>query len=193
MKFVGIRSLLGGFDEDILGVISRAFQIIHWERTHLFCGRCGAANMPKEDERAKVCPACGLVIYPELSPAIIVAISKGRELLLAHARRWLSTPFYSVLAGFVEPGETFEQAVMREVMEEVGIEIRDIRYFGSQPWPFPNSIMVGFTAEYESGELRVDENELTDAGWFTSDKLPNLPRKGSIAGRLIQDFVDRVA
>jgi NAD+ diphosphatase len=190
MSFMDLRTLLGFVPDDLAGVASRAYQVLHWERTHRFCGRCGSPTQSKTDERAKVCSQCNLIIYPEISPAIIVAVKRGKEILLAHARRFPTT-FYSVLAGFVEPGETFEQAVQREIMEEVGIRVKDIRYFGSQAWPFPNTIMVGFTAEYDSGEIRIEEKELTDAGWFSADNLPSIPRKGSIASRLIEAFVNK--
>jgi NAD+ diphosphatase len=190
MFFTEMRPLLGRLDDELAGVASRAFQVIHWERTHQFCGRCGGRTESKPDERAKVCPQCDLIIYPEISPAIIVAVIRGKEILLAHGNRF-PMPFYSALAGFVEPGETFEQTVKREVMEEVGIKVKNISYFGSQPWPFPNSLMVGFIAEYDRGELKIDETEIGDAGWYSADNLPQLPRKGSIARRLIDSFIER--
>ena len=140
-------------------------------------------------ERAQVCPQCGLTAFPRLSPAIIVCIRRGEQILLARNHRFPPGRF-SVLAGFVEPGETLEEAVAREVREEVGIRVRDIRYFGSQPWPFPNSLMLGFTAEYAEGELVVDESELAEAHWFTRDNLPDLPPPISIARRLIEDFLE---
>ena len=187
MSFQELRPLLGLLDEEFFSAAGRAFQIIHWERTHQFCGRCGGRTRLKAGERARECPNCGLVIYPEISPAIIVAVVRGAEILLARSHRFRNA-FYSVLAGFVEPGETFEEAVRREVREEVGIELKNIRYFGSQPWPFPNSLMVGFMADYESGEIRIDESEIVDAGWFASNNLPVLPRVGTIARRLIDFF-----
>ena len=131
---------------------------------------------------------CGLLQFPRLSPAIIVLVRRGERLLLARSRQ---TPpgMYSVLAGFVEPGETLEQAVEREVKEEVGISVSNIRYFGSQPWPFPHSLMIGFTAEHAEGELDIDRNEMEDAGWYSVDRLPMLPPPISIARRLIDDFL----
>ncbi len=191
MSFQGLRPLLGLLDEDFFSAAGRAFQIIHWERTHQFCGRCGGRTKLKDGERARECPQCGLVIYPEISPAIIVAVVRGAEILLARSHRFRNA-FYSVLAGFVEPGETFEETVRREVREEVGIELKNIRYFGSQPWPFPNSLMVGFMADYESGEIRIDESEIVDAGWFASNNLPGLPRSETIARRLIDFFTEGV-
>ncbi len=189
MSFQELRPLLGLLDEGSFSAAGRAFQIIHWERTHRFCGRCGGRTGPKAGERAKECPNCGLVIYPEISPAIIVAVVKGAEILLARYHRF-RTAFHSVLAGFVEPGETFEETVRREVREEVGIEVKNIRYFGSQPWPFPNSLMVGFTADYQSGEIRIDESEIVDAAWFASNNMPAIPRTGTIARRLIDFFTE---
>ncbi|MDF2524002.1 MAG: diphosphatase [Clostridiales bacterium] len=184
MEFRELRSLLGQIDDDIFLVAGRAIQIVDWDRSHQFCGRCGAPTDTKLDERAKACPKCGLLFYPRLSPAVIVAIVKEGKLLLAHNKR--SKPnWYSVIAGFVEPGETFEECVQREVMEEVGLKVKNINYFGSQPWPFPNSLMVAFTAEYESGEIKVDGYEITDAGWYTPDTFPDTPGKTAIAGHLI--------
>ena len=139
-------------------------------------------------ERAKLCPACGLTTYPRISPAIIVAVTKGDTLLLARGHRH-PPGFYSVLAGFVEPGETLEETVRREVREEVSLEVDDIRYFGSQPWPFPDSLMVAFTASYASGEITLEELEIADAGWYTAANLPLVPPPISIARSLIDAFV----
>ena len=143
MTFKGLRMLLGDLDEEIFSVAGRAFQYLDWERTHQYCGRCGGRTGPSPDERARACPACGLISYPEVTPAIIVAVIRGSEILLARSHRFQGS-FFSVLAGFVESGETFEECVKREVMEEVAIAVDNIRYFGSQPWPFPHSLMVGF-------------------------------------------------
>jgi NAD+ diphosphatase len=139
-------------------------------------------------ERAKECPRCGLLVFPRLSPAIIVLVERGHQMLLGRPRHF-PPGLYSVIAGFVEPGETLEDAVMREVQEEVGIAIKDLRYFGSQSWPFPHSLMVGFTATYAGGEISLDEMEMEDAGWFTADNLPTLPGKISIARELIDWFL----
>jgi NAD+ diphosphatase len=165
-------------------------QLIRWDRGHKFCGQCGKLTESKKDERAKICPSCGLSAYPRLSPAVIVAVVKGDRLLLGTSKRFRAD-FWSVLAGFVEPGETLEECVVREVREEVGILVENVHYFGSQPWPFPDSLMVGFTAEYAAGEITVDQTELTDANWFTADDLPRIPPKVSIARRLIDWFVER--
>jgi NAD+ diphosphatase len=187
MEFQGLRKLYGAVDEEMFWVAGRAFQIVDWDRLHQYCGRCGSLTKNKTDERAKVCPSCGVVSFPRMSPAIIVAIVRDKAILLAHAARFPGA-MYSVLAGFVEPGESLEDCVRREVKEESGIDIRNIRYFGSQPWPFPNSLMVGFTAEYAGGEIAMDGKEIVDAGWFTADNLPTIPDKISIARKLIDWF-----
>lgn len=188
MSFCNLRQLLDQIPEGLFVLAGKAFQIMHWDRTHQYCSSCGAQTENKTDERAKRCPSCGFVNYPRISPAVIVAITRGNEILLARGVHF-QTGFYSVLAGFVEPGETFEECVQREVGEEVGLKVRNIKYFGSQPWPFPDSLMVGFTAEYDSGDLNMDKKEIIDAGWFTPDKLPPLPGGGSIARRLIDWYV----
>jgi NAD+ diphosphatase len=188
LSFVGLRPLLGILSEDIFSMAGRAFQVIHWDRTHQFCGRCGSRTEPKVEERAKICTQCRLINYPRVSPAIIVAVIKDSEILLARSPRYQYS-FYSVLAGFVEPGETFEECVSREVREEVGIDVENIRYLSSQPWPFPHTLMVGFTADYAGGEITVDKDEITEARWFKADNLPVIPRPGTISYQLIEWFV----
>ncbi len=185
----GLRELFGQMDEELVWAAGRAGQLVHWHRGHRFCGRCGSPTADHGRERAKTCPACGSINHPRVSPAIIVAVVRDRRLLLAHAERF-PAKFYSVLAGFVEPGETLEECVRREVMEETGIEVARIRYFGSQPWPFPDSLMVAFTAEYAGGELRPNPEEIADAGWFSADALPQIPPRISIARRLIDWFAE---
>ncbi|MCC6222474.1 MAG: NAD(+) diphosphatase [Thermoleophilia bacterium] len=184
---MALRPLMLGLDEELAGVAGLAFQIVDWERTHRFCGACGTATVPAAGERAKRCLVCGLLAFPRVAPAVIVRVTRGDEILLARGRRF-PDPVYSVLAGFVDPGESLERAVARELEEEVGIEVADIAYFGSQPWPFPHSLMVGFTARWVAGELRVDPEELVDAGWYPRDGLPLLPPPLSIARRLIDDW-----
>jgi len=184
---IGLRGLFGRMDENLVWAAGRAGQLVHWHRNHRFCGRCGAPTADEMKERAKRCPACGLLNHPRVSPAIIVAVVRGRRLLLAHSQRFPSK-FYSVLAGFAEPGETLEECVQREVFEEVGVRVKNIRYFGSQPWPFPDSLMVAFTAEHAEGEIRVDPAEITDAGWFAAGEFPEIPPPISIARRLIDWF-----
>ena len=191
MMFEGLRQIYGRVDEYLFALAGRALQIIDWDRTHQFCGRCGSETKTHATERAKECPKCGLLHYPRLAPAIIVLVRRDREMLLARARRF-TTAMYSTLAGFVEPGETLEEAVNREVKEESGITVKDIHYFGSQPWPFPHSLMVGFTAKYASGKITIDYEEIVDVGWFTADNLPpNLPGKVSIARKLIDSFLEK--
>ena len=183
----GLRELFGRMDEKLVWVAGRAGQLVHWHRNHRFCGRCGTPTEDHRQERAKLCPACGWINHPRVSPAVIVAVVKGGRLLLARAHRF-PAKFYSVLAGFAEPGETLEECVQREVLEEVGVRVKNVRYFGSQPWPFPDSLMVAFTAEYGSGEIRVSPAEITDAGWFSADRLPEVPPPISIARKLIDWF-----
>ncbi|MBP5973234.1 NAD(+) diphosphatase [Brasilonema sp. CT11] len=188
MVLQGLRELYGTLDEQLYALSGRAIQIVEWDRTHQYCGHCATPTTQLSHERAKRCPNCGLVNYPRLSPAIIVLVSRGEELLLARAPRF-PPGMYSVLAGFVEPGESLEETVVREVREEVGIEVKDIRYFGSQPWPFPNSLMIGFTATYASGDIVIEPQELVDAAWFSKHNLPQVPPRLSIARKLIDSFV----
>ena len=189
MTFLNLRLVFDQGGEELFVLAGRAFQIVEWDRTHLFCGRCGEPTEPKTNERARLCPACGQVHFPRLAPAVIMAVIRDRRILLAHANRFPSH-FYSVLAGFVEPGETFEECVAREVEEEVGIKVKNIRYLSSQPWPFPHSLMVGFIAEHDSGEINVDGEEIRDADWFAPENLPQIPGRISIARRLIDWFVE---
>jgi NAD+ diphosphatase len=191
-SYLGLRRLFGLLPEPMLWLAGAAVQIVDWDRTHLFCGRCGSPTETMPGERAKQCPRCGLVSYPRISPAIIVLVERGASLLLARSHRQ-PAGFYSVLAGFVEPGETLEAAVAREIREEVGLEVSDIRYFGSQPWPFPNSLMIAFIAQHASGEIRLGEEEMEEAAWFTSDRLPQVPPPISIARQMIDWFVAKQA
>jgi NAD+ diphosphatase len=189
MSFLGLRGLFGRVDDQVFALAGRAAQIVSWDQTHRFCGRCGTLTATKKDERAKLCPKCGLLNFPRLSPAIIVAVVHGPKILLAHANHF-PDGFYSVLAGFVEPGETLEECVRREVQEEVGLQVKNIRYFGSQPWPFPHSLMIGFTAEFAGGRITIDGAEIADAAWFSPSDLPRIPGEISIARRLIDWFVE---
>ncbi|MBW1850764.1 MAG: NAD(+) diphosphatase [Deltaproteobacteria bacterium] len=176
--------------EEVIQVAGLANQLRLWNLNHQFCGKCGNPTENKTDERAKICPQCGLINYPRLSPAIIVAVIKDKQILLAHSSRFPSK-FYSVLAGFVEPGETLETCVKREVREEVGLDVKNICYFGSQPWPFPDSLMVAFTAEYAGGKITTDNCEIADANWFSADNLPDVPPRISIARELIDWFLNK--
>ena len=162
----------------------RGVQLLDWQHNHRFCGACATRTQKNVGELAMRCPACGLLAYPRLSPAVMVLVTRGDELLLARSPRFPPGVF-SALAGFVEPGETFEQCAAREVREEVGLEIANLRYFGSQPWPFPNSLMVAFIADYAGGNLNPDGVEIEMAEWFSAEALPTLPVPMSIAHRLI--------
>jgi NAD+ diphosphatase len=190
MRLSGLRGLYGLLDEEMFWLAARAVQIVAWDRTHQFCGQCGQRTIPHERDRARVCPVCGLQSFPRLSPAIIVLVERGRQLLLARSARFPKGR-YSVIAGFVEPGETLEEAVARELQEEVSIAVENIHYFGSQPWPFPNSLMLGFTADYAHGEICIDDDEIEEAGWFSPDNLPDLPEGISISRKLIDWFLDK--
>lgn len=190
MTFQGLRRLWGLLPEEAWRLAGRAVQIVDWDRNHRFCGRCGTPTERHPAERSRVCPRCGLQHFPRLSPAVITLIEDGERMLLARSPHF-APGVYSTLAGFVEPGESLEEAVVREVREEVGVELSDLRYFSSQPWPFPNSLMIGFTARWAGGEIRPQEGEIEDARWFTPDDLPLLPFHASIARSLIEDFLRR--
>jgi len=153
-----------------------------------FCGRCGTLARIVEKKHGRVCPACGLHTYPRISPAVIMGVTRGDEILLARGIRFPDKPIFSVLAGFIAPGETLEECVAREVYEETRIRVKNVRYVKSQPWPFPDSLMIGFTADYESGEIEIDPGEILAAGWFTADRLPLIPDRYTLAGQLIRDF-----
>lgn len=190
-RFEDLRRLIGTVDDVLFALAGRAFQILEWEQTHRFCGRCGTATVGHpQGERARVCPSCAYTCYPRINPCIIVAVTRGEEILLARAHRF-NRPMFSTLAGFIEAGESAEETVMREVEEEVGVKVKNIRYFASQSWPFPGNLMLGFHAEYESGELVLQEEEIAEAGFFHYSALPPVPPKGSIAHALIQAFADR--
>ncbi len=185
-----LRQLFGALGDEQFAVAGRALGLTTWDRDHRHCGRCGAPTERSTTERMRTCTACRFGAYPRLSPAVIMLVERdGRCLLARNARTQM--PFFSTLAGFVEVGETLEHAVAREVREEAGIELADIRYFGSQPWPFTSSLMIGFTARWASGEIAADPVEICDAAWFSPDALPTIPPKLSIARELIDDFVRR--
>ena len=190
MVFSELRSLFEVLGKEFFQLAGRAVQIMNWDRTHLFCGRCGASVEAKGDEHAKMCSQCSLMSFPRISPAIIVAVVKDDHILLARANRY-PIGFFSVLAGFVEPGETLEECVRREVREETGLKVKNIWYFGSQPWPFPHSLMIGFVAEYASGTITIDGTEIAEAKWFTARDLPHIPQKVSIARQLIDWFIEK--
>ncbi|MHA4868425.1 NAD(+) diphosphatase [Duganella sp. PWIR1] len=181
----GLRALFGTLDEGFLGLAGRAFQLTEWARTHRYCGVCATAMQLIEGERCYKCPNCGHSAYPRISPAMMVLIRKGDQVLLA---MHTNSPYkrYTALAGFVEAGESVEEAIHREVFEEVGLRVHNVQYFGSQSWPFPHSLMIAYTADYLDGEIRIDPSEIADARWFgPGDEWPDLPVKVSIAARLV--------
>ncbi len=185
-EFRRLRSLFSQIDDQLLAVAGRAYQLSEWARTHRFCGACGGPTTLVSGERCVRCPACGHLAYPRISPAMMVLVKDGERILLARHKQNASQ-FFTALAGFVESGESIEDTVHREVFEEVGLKVRNLQYFGSQPWPFPHSLMVAYTADYAGGEIRLDENEIAEAAWFgPGDVLPLVPPLGlSIAGHLI--------
>ncbi|MDD2340193.1 MAG: NAD(+) diphosphatase [Methanosarcina sp.] len=188
MNFVDLRHAYSEMSEQCFELVNKAVQVMEWDRTNQFCSRCGTKTLRKPEERGKECPDCGELFYPRISPAVIVLIRKGKEILLARSPNF-PPDLYSLIAGFVEPGESAEAAVIREIREEVGIEVKNIIYFGTQAWPFPNSLMIGFTAEYDSGDIQPDGFEIEDAKWFSVENLPALPGKISIARKLIDNFL----
>jgi NAD+ diphosphatase len=188
---LGLRDLFGLVETTLAVLSGRAYQILEWDRNHRYCSRCGTPTQPRADERARACPACGYTSYPPVSPAVMILVTHRGKLLLARKPAFPKGR-YSALAGFVEPGETLEDTVIRETREEVGVEVKNIRYFGSQPWPFPHSLMVAFTADYAGGELRPDGVEIEEAGWFDPDQLPKLPPPISISRRLIDTVAGRL-
>ena len=187
-SLIGLRPLLGRLQEELYWIAGRAAQVLEWDRDNRFCGRCGGPLEVKADERAKMCQSCGLLQFPRISPAVLALVHREDRLILARQPHF-APGHYSIVAGFVEPGETLEEAVAREVREEVGVEIRDIRYFGSQPWPFPHNLMVGFTAQHAGGEIKIDEREIEDARWFSPDGLPELPRRPTLSRKMIDWFL----
>ena len=183
-----LRRLFDRLPDELVAVAGRAAQALEFDRTHRHCGACAALTEASDGGRARRCPACGEVYYPRLAPAIMVLVTRqgpsGRELLLATGARRAGR-IYSALAGFVEPSESLEDCVRREVHEEVGLRVRGLRYFGSECWPFPHSLMVAFLAEYAGGEIHCQAGEIADAQWFPVGRLPNLPHRLSVARRLI--------
>ena len=179
-----LRAIFQLAGSETFALAGRATQLLDWQKHHRYCGQCGTANFMKPGELSMQCPDCGLPAYPRISPAVMVLVHKGKQLLLARSPHFKPGVF-SALAGFVEPGETLEECAVREVQEEVGIAITNLRYFHSQPWPFPNSLMVAFFADYAGGTITPDPNEIEAADWFSADALPLLPDAISISRRLI--------
>src|SRR5262245_47100936 len=183
-----LRAAMMAFGEPLMGVAGRAAQVLEWDRAHRHCGVCGTPTEAQPHERSRKCPACGHTAYPRLSPAIMVLIWRHGEVLLARSPHYVPG-VYSALAGFVEAGESLEQCLHREVLEEVGVRVDNLRYYGSQSWPFPHSLMIAYTAQWVSGEIVKQEDEIEDANWYAFDALPKIPPRFSISGHLIRDTV----
>ncbi len=190
-RFAGLRSLFGVMSDDLVAIAGRAIQIVEWNRSHQYCGVCATPTERLQHERSRKCPACGHAAYPRISPAMMCLVTRGNQILLA---RNVNFPAgrYSALAGFLEAGESIEDAVHREVEEEVGIKVSNLRYFSSQSWPFPHSLMIAFTAAYAGGTLTPNIHEIAEADWFNADNLPQLPPRISIARELIEDTLTRI-
>ena len=191
LEWLSLRSLVGEVDDARFNLWGKAAQLLHWHGSHRYCGRCGRPTQAHASDQARVCPDCSLVWYPRISPCIIVLVTRGEELLLARSPRFRDG-MYSTLAGFIEPGESAEEALRREVREEVAIEVGAVRYFGSQPWPFPGQLMLGFFAQYASGEIAIDGLEISDAGWYHCRRLPPVPGEGTIAGQMIRAYLGQI-
>lgn len=191
LELVNLRQIVNLFSPDLVEKIIFAQQMLHYQSTHNYCAKCGSQTALAPSGKWLHCVSCQREIYPHITPAMIVAVTKGDKLLLAQTKHF-APDVWSVLAGFCEVGESAEQTVAREVFEEVGIRVKNIRYFGSQYWPFPNSLMLAFTAEYDSGEIVLQADEIRAAGFYSADKLPGRPSsKYSIANQLIDDFIQK--
>ncbi|HLR16449.1 MAG TPA: NAD(+) diphosphatase [Alcanivoracaceae bacterium] len=188
-EFVPLRAMLAQMDTQMFAMAGRAAQLVVWHTNHQFCSRCGAKTVAHSHDSAMTCPACSYTQYPRISPCIITLVIRGEEALLA---RNVNFPerFYSCLAGFIEAGESAEQAVHREVYEEVSVHLGDLHYYASQSWPFPHALMLGYHAEYAGGEIKVDEVEIAEANWWHYTELPQIPRPGSISRALIETWVN---
>jgi NAD+ diphosphatase len=189
----GLRDFLGKIPDTLFQLLGRAVQITDWYLGHRFCGYCGSATQQVPKERAMGCSACGKSFYPRLSPCVMALVTRGHQCLLARHGQHRTHGFYTVLAGFIEPGENVESAIRREVREEVGLEVANPTYIASQPWPFPGQLMLGFFADYDGGEIVVDGLEIDEACWFNYDNLPQVPGEFTLSGQLIRTFVERCA
>jgi NAD+ diphosphatase len=187
-QFVCVRDLFVMIPEEELAIAALAVRIVRFDRTTGFCSQCGAVTRPSVSERARYCPSCSQVFYPRVSPAVIVLVQRDDRILLTRLPRF-PPGMFGLVAGFVEPGENLEHALVREVHEETGISIKNIRYFGSEPWPFPDSLMIGFIADYGGGELKIDHHEIESAFWFDREHLPRIPEKLSISRTLINWWI----
>ncbi|MEM9255942.1 MAG: NAD(+) diphosphatase [Pseudomonadota bacterium] len=184
-----LYSILGRVEDSLFALAGRASQLLAWEREHRFCGECGTAMVLDVQERAMRCEPCNSISYPRIAPCVIVLVTRGEELLLARNANFPG-PMYSTLAGFIEAGESVEDTLVREIREEVGVEVDNIRYFGSQSWPFPNQLMLGFFADHAGGDIVCDQVEIADAQWFHYSDLPMTPPAASISGQLIHHYID---
>lgn len=187
----GLRSQLGQVDDELFSLAGRAQQLAHWHEFHRYCGRCGCETQSQLHERVLACTHCGALYYPRIAPCVIGIVVRDQRCLLAHNAHF-PDGLFSVIAGFIEPGETAEQTLIREIREETGIEVGHLEYICSQPWPFPSQLMLGFVAHYKSGEIQVDGVEITEADWFSLDALPQVPPPLTISGKLIDIFRQRV-
>lgn len=185
--WINLRTLYGVISDEHYAIAGRAMQLINWDRIHKYCGCCGKETFIRETERCRECPSCGHLAYPKLAPAVLALVKKENKILLARSPHF-PEKFYSVLAGYVDPGETLEQCIHREVYEEVGLAVKNICYFGSQPWPFSQSLMIAFTCDWQAGEISIDQSELTHADWFDRTNLPQLPPLLSISRMLIDSY-----
>jgi NAD+ diphosphatase len=189
--FQPLMALAARLEAEEWAIAGRAVQLAEWDRTHRFCGRCATPTEIAAGERARRCPSCGLLAFPRLAPAVIVLAERDDGRALLARNKSFPMPMFSTIAGFVEPGETLEDAVVREVYEEVGVVVTDVAYVASQPWPFPHSLMIGFNARWASGDIVCDGTEIAEADWFSPDDLPMIPPPLSIARRLIDGWVTR--
>jgi NAD+ diphosphatase len=189
-QFMRVRDLFVMIPPEELAIAAFAVRMAGFDRTTRFCSRCGEKTRPSADERARYCPSCSRVVYPRVSPAVIVLVRKGDQILLARSPRF-PPGMYGLIAGFVEPAENLEHAIRREVLEETGIQVKNIRYFGSEPWPFPDSLMIGFIAEFAGGELAIDHHEIESAFWFDREHIPRIPEKLSITRALIDWWIEQ--
>ena len=188
--FASLRMNIQNIGPTLFNLAGRALQVCDWYRSHQFCGRCGKSTTDSKRDRSTVCAGCKLNFYPRLSPSIIVLVHRGDEVLLGR-NHMFPEGLFSTLAGFVEPGESIEETVIREVKEEVGVNVSNLSYRGSQPWPFPNSLMLGFHAEYQSGDIVLQEDEIAEAGWFPCTDLPLIPGKFAISRWLIDEYLSQ--
>lgn len=188
---VPFKKALSMLEESWYRVAAKAYAILDWDKTHQYCGKCGEKTRHQAGTVERVCTACGQAFYPRISPSIIVLIQKGNEILMARSHHFPPGVF-GLIAGFVEAGESLEEAIHREVMEEVGITIKNLRYFNSQSWPFPDSLMIGFLADYATGELTINPIEIEQAGWYTRDNMPGRPSSISIGNKLITYWLEQL-